>query len=39
MAIDQLQIANTVVNTAFMLILGGLALALGKFCSSTYRVF
>ncbi|TCN24143.1 mechanosensitive ion channel [Mesobacillus foraminis] len=29
MAIDQLQIANTVVNTAFMLILGGLALAFG----------
>ena len=29
MAVDQLQIANTVVNSAFMLILGGLALAFG----------
>ena len=29
MAIDQLQIANTVVNSAFILILGGLALAFG----------
>ncbi|UTR12553.1 mechanosensitive ion channel [Evansella sp. LMS18] len=29
MAVDQLQIANTVVNSAFMLILGALALAFG----------
>ncbi|WP_368503043.1 mechanosensitive ion channel [Alkalihalophilus sp. As8PL] len=29
MAVDQLQIANTVVNSAFILILGGIALAFG----------